>query len=115
MKLFVKPLVTAALFSLVGGASASFADEHEVNNIWWDVLDGYNGGNQPACVAENYNDHPVDAVFDLFPTSFDYDGNPMPGRAILRMRPYVTYKLYAWPEGSTNPHCALRSSTVHMP
>jgi hypothetical protein len=115
MKLFLKSLVTAALFTLGAGAGASRADEHEVNNIWWDVQDNYNGGDQTACVAENYNDHPVDAIFDLFPTSFDLNGNPMPGRAVLTMRPYVTYKLYAWPGGSTDKHCALRSYTVHMP
>lgn len=114
MRLFLKTLLPAALLA-VGAGAPCFAED-EVNNIWWDVQDNYNGGDQSACVAENYNDHTVDAVFDLFPTSFDFDGNPMPGRAVLTMRPYVTYKLYAWPAGgSADKHCALRSSTVHMP
>ena len=112
LKFILKPLLKISLFYF-GTVGVCFAEEHEVNNIWWSVLDGFNGGSRPTCVAENYNDRAVDAVFDLFPTSFDFNGNPARGRAILTMRPHVTYKLYAWPEGSSNPHCALRSYSMH--
>lgn len=113
LKFFLKPLLNVAVFSL-GGVGAGLADDHEIHNIWWSVLDGYNGGNRPTCVAENYNDRAVVAVFDLSPTSFDFNGNPARGRAILTMRPHVTYKLYAWPGGFSNPHCALRSYSMHV-
>src|SRR5574340_282113 len=116
MKRFLKPLLAAAFLTVGAGVTQSFAFEQEVNNIWWALFDNYNGSNQTACVAENYNDHAVEAVFELFPTSSDYYGNPMPSRMVVMMRPYQTYKLFGWPNvGGPGPRCELRSSTVQVP
>jgi hypothetical protein len=116
MKRFLQTFLTAALATAGAGVESSFADEHEVNSVWWNVQSDYNGSNRTACVAENYNDQPIDAVFDLFPGAYDFEGNPALGRAVLTMRPYVEYKLYDWANGAVpNPNCTLRSYTVHMP
>ncbi len=116
MKPVVKALLSATLLIAGAGIGRSFADEREVNNIWWNLDSDYNDTHQTVCVAENYNDYPVDAVFEVYPGTFDLEGNPVPGTAVLSMRPYVTYKLFGWPDGSGPDHrCALRSYTVHTP
>jgi hypothetical protein len=108
----LKTLVSASIFAVALGIGSAFAEEREVNNIWWDVQRDDDGGDHQTCVAENFNDHPVEAVFDLFPAAQDPDGNPMPRTAVLTMTPYVTYKIYGWPENS-DAHCSLRSATVY--
>ncbi|HLW90490.1 MAG TPA: hypothetical protein VKS78_04200 [Roseiarcus sp.] len=111
----LKTLLPTVLLTLGAGIGHGFADEREVNNIWWEVEQGYNGSHETACVAENYNDNTVDAVFDLFPASYDFNGNPMPATAVVRMRPYTTYKVFGWPEErGSDPHCALRSYSAHV-
>jgi hypothetical protein len=116
MESALKMLLSAGLLTVGAGVGHSFADDHEVNNVWWSLINGYNGSHQTACVAENYNNNPVDAVFDLFPARFDFEGNPAPGRAFISMRPYVEYKIYSWPEGfSLTPQCKLRFYSVHVP
>jgi hypothetical protein len=55
-------------------------------------------------------------VSEFYPTTYDFDGNPMPNTKILTMKPDVTYTLYGWPEDTNpTPQCALRSYTVHVP
>lgn len=116
MKRLLKLVLSAAFLTVGAGAGQSFAFEREVNNVWWAVFDNYNGSNQTACVAENYNDHPVTAVFELFPTSFDYYGNPRPSRMVVTLSPFQTYKLYGWANVTgPGPRCELRSSTVRVP
>ena len=116
MKRFLKPVVFAAFLTVGAGTGPSFAFEQEVNNIWWALYDNYNGSPQSACIAENYNDHAVDAVFELFPASADPDGNPGPAHMVVTMRPYQTYKVFGWPnETGPGPRCELRSVTVHVP
>jgi hypothetical protein len=108
----LKTLLSASVFAAALGIGFAFAEEREVNDIWWDVQSDDDGGDHKTCVAENFNDHPVEAVFDLFPAAQDPDGAPMPRTAVLTMKPYVTYKIYNWPEGS-DAHCSLRSVTVY--
>ena len=116
MNRFLKTLLSAALLTGGAGIGRSFADEQEVHNIWWNLDSDYNDSHQTACVAENYNDYTVDAVFDLFPTSFDFYGNPMPSRTVVTMRPYVQYKLFGWANTTgPGPRCTLRSFTVRVP
>ena len=115
MNRLVKPLLSAALLVIGAGAGQSFADEREVNNIWWELDDGYNGSNQTACVAENYNDHAVDAVFDVFPAAYDYDGGPMPRQIVVTLNPFETTKLYSWANGAgPGPRCELLSYSLHV-
>jgi hypothetical protein len=106
----LKSLALAA-FSIAGpGVVHCAADERD--DIWWELVSDYNGSNQTVCLVENNNDFAVHAVFELSPTRFDFDGNPLPGRVIVILRPHMTYKLYAWPN-SFNPHCSLRSYAAH--
>ena len=116
MKRFLKSAVFAAFLTVGVGTGQSFAFEQEVNNIWWALYDNYNGSEQSACIAENYNDHAVDAVFELFPASADVDGNPGPAHMVLMMRPHQTYKVFGWANApGPGPRCELRSATVHVP
>jgi hypothetical protein len=102
----LKSLALAAL-SIVGPERGqSIADERD--DIWWELVSDYNGTNQTVCLAENNNDFRVHAIFELSPIRFDFDGNPVPGRVVVILRPHRPYKLYAWPN-SFNPHCSLRS------
>jgi len=113
MTRFSKTLLSAVLLTVGSGVAHSFANEQEVNNIWWNLQDNYNGGGQTVCVAENYNDFPVEAVFNVFPAAFDEDGNPMPNRAVISMKPYVEYKLYRWDNVSgPGPQCGLLNYSV---
>ena len=109
------PLLSAGVLAVAAGTGPSFAQEREVNDIWWSLYDHYNGG-QPACVAENYNDHPVDAVFEVFPAVYDEDGDPMRSRIVVTLTPYQTYKVYelANPAGP-GPRCDLRAYGAHAP
>jgi len=101
-----KTLLSAVVLIVGTGVASSFANEREVNNIWWNLED--NEGNQTVCVAENYNEFPVDAVFNVFPAGFDPDGSPMPSTAEITMRPYVEYKLYRWDNvAGPGPQCSL--------
>jgi hypothetical protein len=105
----------AAFFSVAAGAGQSFAFQQEVNNIWWALFDNYNWSNQTACVAENYNNHAVTAVFELFPVAFDPYGNPLPRRMVITLQPYQFYKLYSWANvPGPGPRCELRSSTLRI-
>jgi hypothetical protein len=105
---FPKTLLSAVVLVIGTGVASGFAEEREVNNIWWNLDD--NDGGQTVCVAENYNDYPVDAVFNVFPAAFDPDGNPMPNTATITMTPYVEYKLYRWDNvAGPGPQCALLS------
>ena len=115
MKRFRKSVVAAAFLSLAA-AGQGFAYEREVNNVWWAVFDNYNGSDQTACIAKNYNDHAVDAVFDLFPTGADDYGNPMPSRMVVHLEPYQTYKVWGWANADgPGPRCELRSSITTVP
>ncbi len=113
MKRFPKLLMSAAFLTL--GSGQGFAFEQEVSNVWWAVFDNYNGSNQTACVAENYNNHPVDAVFDVFPGASDVAGTPAPSRMVVTMAPYQQYKLFGWVSAAgPGQRCDLRSFTVHV-
>jgi hypothetical protein len=115
MKRFLKSLAAAAVLTVGAGAGQCFA-EQEVGNIWWSLYDDYNGSNQSACVAENYNDHAVDALFEVSPTAYDFDGNPLPDRMLVTMAPYQTYKIFGWVNATgPGPRCNLLSYTVHIP
>ena len=103
MKGAQKMLLSAGLLTVGAGVGHSFADDHEVNNVWWGLISGYNGSHQTACVAENYNNNPVDAVFDLFPARFDFKGNPAPGRVFISMRPTSNTKFIAGRKVSASP------------
>ena len=66
-------------------------------------------------MAENYNEHAVDAVFDLFPVAVDPDGDPMPSRVVVTLSPYQTVKLFTWANGpGPGPRCDLRSYSAHV-
>lgn len=113
MPCYLKTLLPAAVLTLGLGIGHGLADEQEAGNIEWSVDDNYNGTNQTACVVENYNDFTVDAVFHIFPADFDVDGNPMPNRAVITMKPYVQYKLYSWANSAgPGPQCALLTYSV---
>lgn len=118
MKRFLIPLLSAAVLTVGAGTRLcfAFANEQEVNDIWWSLYDDYNGSDRPACVAENYNEHPVDAVFEVFPASYDFDGNPQPSQMVVTLAPYQTTTLFSWANGAgPGAHCDLRSYTVHVP
>jgi hypothetical protein len=105
----LKSLLFAAFLTVGAGLRQSVADERD--NIRWDVVTDYNHNYEKVCVAENRNAFTVRATFDLIPTHFDFDGNPLPGKKRVTMRPYVVYKLRHW--GSAfYPECSLRSYTV---
>ena len=115
MERFLKPLLCAAVAIIGAGAGQCFA-EQEVGNIWWSLYDDYNGSNQSACVAENYNDHAVDALFEVSPTSYDFDGNPVPGRMLVTMAPYQTYKVFSRANATgPGPRCNNFSLTSAAP
>jgi hypothetical protein len=106
---------TAAAAILVAGAiGPSFADEQEVHDISWNLETNYNGGGQTVCVAENYNEYPVMAQFSVFPADFDEDGNPLPDRAVVTLRPYAETPVYSWQAGYTGPgpNCSLLNYSV---
>src|SRR5579863_1805912 len=114
MTRFVTPLVSAFVLAFAAGTSPSFAQEREVNDIWWSLYDHYDGG-AAACVAENYNDHPIDAEFEVFPAVYDEDGNPAPRRMVVTLAPYQTYKVYEWDAAAgPGPRCDLRSYGAHV-
>ena len=116
MRRFLKPLLSAAVLTVGAGAGPCFAYEQEVGNIWWSLYDNYNWSGQAACVAENYNDHTVDALFEVSPTSYDFDGSPVPNRMLVTLAPYQTYKIFGWANGTgPGPRCNLLSYTVHIP
>jgi hypothetical protein len=105
----LKPLLLAALSPVGMGLGQSIADERD--NIWWDVVTDYNRNYEKTCVAQNRNHFTVRATFELVPTHFDFEGNPLPGERRLTMRPHVIYKLRRW-GGAYDPSCSLRSYTV---
>lgn len=105
----LKPLLLAVLSPLATGLGQSVADERD--NIWWDVVTDDNRNYQKSCLAENRNNFTVRATFELIPTHFDFDGNPLAGEKRVIMRPYVIYKLRSW-GGAYDPSCSLRSYTV---
>jgi hypothetical protein len=122
MQRILKILVSAGLFSTAASVPLALADEQEINNVSWELKN--NEGGQTTCVAENYNQFPVDAVFELFPAAFDGDGAPMPTRKIVTMQPGVEYNVFSWTNASApsggpgptpGPHCALRFYTVRIP
>jgi len=111
---FPKTLLSTVVLIVGSRIASGFADEREVNSIWWSLED--DEGSQSVCVAENYNEFPVDAVFKVFPAAFDADGDPMPSTAAITMRPYVEYKLYRWDNvAGPGPQCSLLtySAPVH--
>jgi hypothetical protein len=94
----------------LAAATPALTFEREVNNVWWAVYEHYNGGDQTACITQNYNDHPVEAVFDVFPTA-DPDGAPAPARMVMTLAPGQTYKVWGWADvPGPGPRCELRSS-----
>jgi len=45
----------------------------------------------------------------------DDDGNPMPDRAVVTMKPYVQYKLWSWANSmGPGPQCALLTYSVRV-
>jgi len=116
MTRFSKILLSIVVLTLGAGVTHSSASEHEVGNIWWSLQDNYDGGHQTVCVAENYNDFPVEAVFSVFPTDADDDGNPLANQAVITMKPYEQYKLYRWTDASgPGPQCSLLNYSVRAP
>jgi hypothetical protein len=116
MQRFLKILLSAGLLAVGAGVQHGLADEKEINNVSWELRN--NHGGQTTCVAENYNQFPVDAVFELFPAAFDYNGDPMPTRKVVTLQPGVEYNIYNWTSISAagpGPHCALRFYTVRIP
>ncbi|PPQ35526.1 hypothetical protein CH337_13165 [Rhodoblastus acidophilus] len=110
MKSIARCLIAAACLS---AASPALAFEREVNNVWWAVYEHYNGGDQTACIAENYNDQPVQAVFEVFPAAADFDGGPAPGRMLVTLAPYQTIKIWGWADApGPGPRCELRGSNA---
>jgi hypothetical protein len=117
MKRFLKVLPAAALLIVGTTMGRSFAEENEANDISWNLENNYNDSHQTVCVAENYHEYPVDAVFDVFPADFDPAGNPMPDRTVITMKPYVEYQVFRWASdySGPGPRCDLLnySVTVH--
>ncbi len=114
MKCFLEVLPAAAILIVGTMVGQSFANDREVNDIWWNLETNYYGSQQTVCIAKNYNYYPVTAVFNTFPGADDPDGNPMPTRAVITMQPYVEYRVYSWPADYTGPgpHCELLSYSV---
>lgn len=101
---------------LLLGAGPALAFEREVNNVWWAVYDNYNGGGQTACIAENYNDYPVQAVFDVFPAATDPDGAPAPAHTAVTLAPFQTQKIWSWANiPGPGPSCELRGALTQVP
>jgi hypothetical protein len=116
MQRFLKILLSAGLLTAGTGVSLGLAEEKEINNVSWELQN--NDGGQTTCVAENYNDFAVDAVFDLFPAIVDYNGQPMPTQKVVTMQPGVEYNVFSWNNASAagpGPHCTLRFYTVRIP
>lgn len=109
MRRFVTALPSAALLIVGTSIGQGFAEENEANDISWNLDNNYNDSHQTVCVAENYNQYPVDAVFEVFPADYDAAGAPMPNRAVIRMKPYVEYQVYRWASdySGPGPRCAL--------
>ena len=53
MTRFLKILLPAVFLTLGAGIGLGSADEREVNNVWWELEQDYNGSHQTVCVAEN--------------------------------------------------------------
>ena len=102
-------LLSAACMAV---ATPGFAFEREVNNVWWAVYEHYNGSDQTACITENYNDYPVQAVFEVFPAA-DFDGAPAPTQMVMTLAPFQTMKVWGWANvPGPGPRCELRESTA---
>ena len=109
MNCSLRPLLIAALSPVGIGLGQSIADERD--NIWWDVVTNDNRNYEKSCLVENRNDFTVRATFELIPTHFDFNGDPMPGTKRVTLKPHVVYKLRTWPRGF-DPDCSLRSYSV---
>jgi hypothetical protein len=104
---------TALLFVLSCGPS--FADGWEVDHIWWNLVQNYNHSRWTVCIAENFNNYTVNAVFDIYPAGTDHNGKPAHGKATPKMVPYTMYRLFGWPDGSKpDPACVLKSHSVRV-
>jgi hypothetical protein len=101
MKLFLQTVPLASLLTVGAMVGHSFAFE-EVNNIWWNLDSDYNS-HQTVCTAENFNNFPVDAVFNVFPGGVDRAGVPTPNRIVVPMKPYIQYRVYSWGINYTGP------------
>ena len=114
MRRFLTALPSAALLILGTTVGQGFADENEANDISWNLDSNYNDSHQTVCVAENYNEYTVDAVFDVYPADFDPAGNAMPDRAVITMKPYVEYQVYRWAAdySGPGPRCNLVNYSV---
>ncbi|HEY1941459.1 MAG TPA: hypothetical protein VGH40_04985 [Roseiarcus sp.] len=112
MKHFPMAISSAAL--LIAGVGPSFASE--TNDISWNLENNYNGSNQTVCVAENYNDYPVNAVFNIFPANYDPDGNALPNTTVVTLRPYTEYRVFSWAAdySGPGPNCALVHYSVSV-
>ena len=99
--------------AFAAAATPALAFEREVNNVWWAVYEHYNGGDQTACITENYNNYPVQAVFEVFPAGADFDGAPAPTQMAMTLAPFQTIKVWGWANvPGPGPRCELRGSSA---
>jgi hypothetical protein len=97
-------------------ATPALAFEREVNDVWWAVYDNYDGGGQTACIAENYNEHPVEAVFEVFPVATYRNGAPASAHVGVTLAPFQTQKIWSGANiPGPGPSCELRDSLTHVP
>ncbi len=114
MKRFPKAISLAALLVAGAGVGPSFASE--VNDISWNLENNYYGSNQTVCVAENYHDYPVNAVFNIYPANYDPDGNPLPNTTVVTLPPYTESRVFSWASdySGPGPNCSLLHYSVSV-
>ncbi|MBV8474451.1 MAG: hypothetical protein JO234_13620 [Hyphomicrobiales bacterium] len=108
------PIAIGSAAFLLAGAAAGSGFASEVNDISWNLETNYNGGNQTVCIAENYHNYPVTAVFNVYPAAYDPDGNPAPTTAVVTLPPYTESRVFSWAAGYSGPgpNCSLLNYSV---
>ena len=107
--------VLVACFTIGLDIERSFADGWEVNNIWWNIIINWRNRHQTVCIAEQYNQYPLTAKFDIYPgypfARHRHRGDPPGhGTATQFMQPFVGYRIFAWLDGTKpDPQCILKS------
>jgi hypothetical protein len=104
---FMKKILLSACLAVA--ATPCLAFEREVDNIWWAVYDNYNFTGQTACIAESYYDHPVRAVFWVYPVP-NAKGAPVATRTVVTLMPFQDQKIWSWePASGPGPRCGLHA------
>jgi hypothetical protein len=117
MKSFPVVLASAAL--LLGGAAVGPSFANGAENLFWGLETDFGDNIKTVCVAENYNNYPVDAVFEISPSRYDRFGNLLQTTTRVTLTPYTESLVFTWGPGypGPGPECALLhvSVSAHPP